>query len=616
MTKVTINTDNQPVAIEVHQTIGEVKVQADNLTVPGSAAATVHLGMRGLPGRGVPKAGSPGQVLFKYGTENYVSEWRSLTWGDLPVIDNASQALAGWMSAADKAKLDGIATGATANATNAQLRNRATHTGQQPISSITDLADTLSSKVNAIDIVDGLLSFDASVPLSANQGRVLKGLIDNINTLLTSDDTTLDELQEVVDYIKQNKATLDALGISSIAGLQTALDAKIDNNDARLSNSREWTAATVSQAEAEGGISTARRAWTAQRVRQAIQAVINAMGTATQTVAGWMSAADKTKLDGIASGATHNDTDAQLRDRATHTGTQAISTVTGLEAALADKAPGSHTHNVVNISGLSDAATTSVATIRAGTTKAHVGLSNVKNVALNWKWGTETPTHIWGSQGDSDQSYVYNATDLRAFLGLSDAATTSVASIRAGTTKAHVGLGSVPNLSGSSSAIADTLMTRNGSGDTWCRLFRSTYSTTNPVIAAIYTTRTIGGDYMRPSTLEQVKAALNITPADGASLAWSDSIHVGQTVLLTITNYDSSTSYTLSASSGSIQRLAEKVVYTAPSIPQTITLTINGRSIDIPVVKGIAAPSILLTDGAYLVTETPRFRTSVFEAYE
>lgn len=44
--------------------------------------------------------------------------------------------------------------------------------------------------------------------------------------------------------------------------------------------------------------------------------------------------AEKNKLAGIASGATANATDAQLRDRATHTGSQAISTVTGLQGAL------------------------------------------------------------------------------------------------------------------------------------------------------------------------------------------------------------------------------------------------------------------------------------------
>lgn len=45
-------------------------------------------------------------------------------------------------------------------------------------------------------------------------------------------------------------------------------------------------------------------------------------------------AADDTKLAGIAAGATANATDAQLRDRATHTGVAAISTVSGLQAAL------------------------------------------------------------------------------------------------------------------------------------------------------------------------------------------------------------------------------------------------------------------------------------------
>lgn len=49
--------------------------------------------------------------------------------------------------------------------------------------------------------------------------------------------------------------------------------------------------------------------------------------------------AEKTKLSGIATGATANATDAQLRDRATHTGAQAISTVTGLQAALDGKQP-------------------------------------------------------------------------------------------------------------------------------------------------------------------------------------------------------------------------------------------------------------------------------------
>lgn len=45
----------------------------------------------------------------------------------------------------------------------------------------------------------------------------------------------------------------------------------------------------------------------------------------------------RTKLNGISSGATANDTDANLKNRANHTGSQAISTITGLQTALDGK---------------------------------------------------------------------------------------------------------------------------------------------------------------------------------------------------------------------------------------------------------------------------------------
>lgn len=47
--------------------------------------------------------------------------------------------------------------------------------------------------------------------------------------------------------------------------------------------------------------------------------------------------AERTKLAGVAVGATANSTDAQLRDRSTHTGAQAVATVTGLQTALDSK---------------------------------------------------------------------------------------------------------------------------------------------------------------------------------------------------------------------------------------------------------------------------------------
>ena len=108
--------------------------------------------------------------------------------------------------------------------------------------------------------------------------------------------------------------------IGDVTGLQAALDGKASTTDARLSDAREWSAATVTQSEAEAGTSTSRLAFSPLRVFQAV-------------AAWWAASTAKTKLDGIATGATANATDAQLRDRATHTGTQAHTTITGLGGA-------------------------------------------------------------------------------------------------------------------------------------------------------------------------------------------------------------------------------------------------------------------------------------------
>lgn len=60
-------------------------------------------------------------------------------------------------------------------------------------------------------------------------------------------------------------------------------------------------------------------------------------GVATTLADGLMSLADKAKLNAIATNATANDTDANLKNRANHTGSQEIGTVTGLQNALDGK---------------------------------------------------------------------------------------------------------------------------------------------------------------------------------------------------------------------------------------------------------------------------------------
>lgn len=68
------------------------------------------------------------------------------------------------------------------------------------------------------------------------------------------------------------KLTAEAIAALGLK-LGTAAGTACEGNDARLANARDWNASVVSQAEAEAGIATIERKWTAQRIRQAIEAL-------------------------------------------------------------------------------------------------------------------------------------------------------------------------------------------------------------------------------------------------------------------------------------------------------------------------------------------------------
>lgn len=69
--------------------------------------------------------------------------------GNDAVVNAATTSVAGVMSAADKTKLNGVATGATANAADSALRDRATHTGTQTASTISDFATAADARISA-----------------------------------------------------------------------------------------------------------------------------------------------------------------------------------------------------------------------------------------------------------------------------------------------------------------------------------------------------------------------------------------------------------------------------------------------------------------------------------
>jgi hypothetical protein len=102
---------------------------------------------------------------------------------DAARLPAASTSAQGAMSSADKSKLDGIASGATANSPDATLLNRANHTGTQTLATISD-AGTLAGKstITSSDITDGTI-VDADINASA---AIATSKISGLATIATS----------------------------------------------------------------------------------------------------------------------------------------------------------------------------------------------------------------------------------------------------------------------------------------------------------------------------------------------------------------------------------------------------------------------------------------------
>jgi hypothetical protein len=273
----------------------------------------------GTPGVGLPRGGTTGQVPVKASDDDFDIVWASgggggvtdgnkgditvsgsgATWtinggavslsmmADLASSTILGRSTAGTgapeaLSAADVRTILNVADGATANAADAALRDRATHTGTQSASTITGLAAVATS--GAYGDLSGL-----------------PALFDGTWASLSGKPATFPPSAH-------GHPATDITGLAAVATSGSATDLTAGTLPAARFND-------TAHGNRSGG---------------SLHANVVAAGAS-----GFMTGADKTKLDGVATGATANATDAALRDRATHTGTQLASTISDFSTAVA-----------------------------------------------------------------------------------------------------------------------------------------------------------------------------------------------------------------------------------------------------------------------------------------
>lgn len=208
----------------------------------------------------------------------------------LPAADASN---AGVMTATMQTKLAGIATGATANDTDANLKNRANHTGSQTSATISDFTEAVQ------DAVAALLAAGTNVTLNYD---------DTGNTLTVSASgggggLDAEAVRDTIGVALLGTGNISVTVNDAADTITVSTTATVNSTDAALRDRSTHTGTQSADTITDG---TTNKAYTA---------------------------ADKTKLAGIASGATANDTDANLKNRANHTGTQTASTISDFNTA-------------------------------------------------------------------------------------------------------------------------------------------------------------------------------------------------------------------------------------------------------------------------------------------
>lgn len=196
---------------------------------------------------------------------------------------------------AERIKLNGIATGATANDTDANLKDRANHTGTQTSATIADF--------------------------TAETESIIADVIGNT-----------DDVSEGTTNLYHTTARVDArIGLAKIEDLDEVSSTAPAIGQVLKWDGTEWApAADNSSSGGSGGVVDS-----VNGISQAAVVLDADDIDDTSTAHKFTTASDITKLAGIATGATANDTDVNLKNRDNHTGQQLASTISDFGSASA-----------------------------------------------------------------------------------------------------------------------------------------------------------------------------------------------------------------------------------------------------------------------------------------
>jgi hypothetical protein len=329
------------------------------------------------------------------------------------LLDVATGALKGLMSSSDFNKLSGIASGATANQTDTYLLSRANHTGTQAWSTITSTPTTVAGygitdavSTGMLGAANGIatLGSDSKIPasqlpaiaitsvfvvanqtaqlaLSAQEGD-LAVRTDQSKTYINNGGTA----GTMADWTEMLSPTAGVTSVNGQSGtvVLTKTDIGLGNVDNTADSDKPVSAPQQTALDLKLNATHAGTGGSAH-------AVVISGGAA-----GFMTGTDKAKLDGIATGATANSTDAFLLGRANHTGTQAITTNT---FTASGKIAGRITTGAGVVEELSGTQVTSLLDV-FGTSKGLVpgtASNTTQFLRADGSWSTPPNTGVWGS---------------------------------------------------------------------------------------------------------------------------------------------------------------------------------------------------------------------------